>query len=262
MNPFTDPLPSEVPLPRAPLVRVLCQLRFPAVLSVESQEFVAPFQEELRSKYPVLRQERTEGMMLGPAGFIPAKAETAWRFQDLEGDWRVSLSSSFIALDTGKYTSRDQFIERLSEVVGAAERHIKPAVIDRIGLRYVDRLDGEAMTQLARLIRPEVLGVVNGDVGSHLLHSMTESVFESQLGALLARWGRLPADSTHDANVMAAVGSPSWVLDLDMFSRPGEALAFTSGEVLPKVRAYAERIHSFFRWCVKDEFLEYYGGRR
>jgi uncharacterized protein (TIGR04255 family) len=261
MNPFTEPLPAEVPLPRAPLVRVLCQIRFPAVLSVESQEFVAPFQEELRSSYPVLRQEQTEGFMLGPSGFVPSKAQTAWRFHDLSDAWRLSLTSTFVALETSKYTSRAEFMERLGAVVAAAERHIKPTVADRIGIRYLDRLDASALGRLPELVRPELVGINAGELSEHIRQSVTESVFLSDSAQMLARWGQLAEKTTMDPEFMPPLDTPSWILDVDMSSKPGDNTPFTVADVLPKARGYAERIYAFFRWCIKDEFLRYYGGQ-
>jgi hypothetical protein len=55
-GPLVVPLPTEVPLKDAPLVRVIAQLRFPDSLSVGQRDSIAPFQEAIRAKYPVLRQ--------------------------------------------------------------------------------------------------------------------------------------------------------------------------------------------------------------
>ncbi|HOU92491.1 MAG TPA: TIGR04255 family protein, partial [Polyangiaceae bacterium] len=84
-NPLTAPLPAEVPLPDAPLVRVIGQVRFPPVLSLEKREFIAPFQEAIRSTYPVLRPEQTQGIVLGPQGVAPGPKQIAWRFSDVDG---------------------------------------------------------------------------------------------------------------------------------------------------------------------------------
>ena len=76
MKPVEDPLtetrPPEVPLTRAPLIRVLTQVRFPVVASVEKQEFIGPFQEAIRKEYGVLRREQSVGFSLGAAGATPA----------------------------------------------------------------------------------------------------------------------------------------------------------------------------------------------
>ena len=57
-DPFTDPPPVEVPLVNAPLVRVIAQLRFPLVAAIEQRDFIAPFQEAIRSSYPVRNRSR------------------------------------------------------------------------------------------------------------------------------------------------------------------------------------------------------------
>ena len=75
-NPLEAPTPEEVPLNDAPLVRVIAQLRFPEILSVEQREFVAPFQEATRSRYPVLRQEQTHRASAGAGGVAKRSQES------------------------------------------------------------------------------------------------------------------------------------------------------------------------------------------
>ena len=131
-----DPLgaapPAEVPLANAPLIRVIAQVRFPLVVAVEQREFIAPFQEAVRARYPVLRQEQTQGLVLSAGGVAPAPAQTAWRFSDLDGHWRVSLTPDFLALETTSYTRRSDFLFRLREVVTALEEHVEPKLVDRL----------------------------------------------------------------------------------------------------------------------------------
>ncbi len=50
-------VPDEVPLPNAPLARVLAQIRFPPILSIRKADSVADFQEALRTEYPNLRRD-------------------------------------------------------------------------------------------------------------------------------------------------------------------------------------------------------------
>ncbi|HKK66033.1 MAG TPA: TIGR04255 family protein [Clostridia bacterium] len=51
-NPFAGPEPQEVYLPDAPLVKVLCRIRFPTIASIDKKEFIALFQEAIRHNYP------------------------------------------------------------------------------------------------------------------------------------------------------------------------------------------------------------------
>lgn len=259
VDPFVAPLPAEVPLKDAPLVRVIAQIRFPEVLSVEQRDFVAPFQEAIRGTYAVLRQEHTQGILLGPGGVAPAKPQVAWRFTDIEGGWRVSLTPEFLALETTKYVSRADFFGRLKSLAEALDEHINPSQLDRLGVRYIDRITGDAVDDIARLVRPEVRGITGTIAATHAVHALSESMFELQDARVLARWGCLPPDATVDPAAVEPVKEKSWILDLDMFS--AAPMPFVVDRVVSEAQRYAERIYTVFRWAVTDEFLVRYGGK-
>ena len=257
-DPLVDPPPVEVPLQDAPLVRVIAQVRFPLVIAIEGRELVAPFQEAIRKTYPVLRQEQTQSVTLSPLGGQTARAETTWRFADLDQQWRVSLAPGFLALETTAYSSRSEFLSRLADVVGALDTHIEPKLVDRLGLRYIDRISGKNLDDITHLIRPEVRGVLGAPVSSRAQHSLTESLFALDRALLVTRWGRLPAGATVDAAAIEAIGEPSWILDLDLST--AAPFRFDVGEVKRRAGEFAERIYAFFRWAVTEEFLSRYGG--
>src|ERR1039457_1469794 len=259
LNPLVAPPPSEVPLPNAPLVRVIARIGFPAIVSIGKVEFIAPFQEAIRSAYPVLRPEQTVVFAVGGVGNVPP--QTTWRFSDVEGAWRVSLASNFVAVETTKYVSRANFVERLDLVISALAKHINPQLMDRIGVRYIDRVRGEALRDLTKYVHPEVIGVLATEVAHHVQHSMTESLFVVPNGKtqMLARWGQMPADATVDPAAIEPIDEPSWILDLDMFCP--EARPFSKALVINEYRAYSERIYTLFRWAVTDEFLKHCGGQ-
>src|SRR5438552_2734105 len=141
-TPFGDEPLDEILLSDAPLVAVVAQLRFPPVASIAREEFIGPFQEALRSDYPVLRQEREVSLILTPAG-IGASGDSGhvWRFRDKADTWRVSLAPSFVALDTTAYVDHTSFVSRLRAVLEALAASIGPATFDRFGLRYADRVE-------------------------------------------------------------------------------------------------------------------------
>lgn len=260
-DPLTSAAPLEVPLPDAPLVRVIAQVRFPQVLSIEKRDFVAPFQEAIRAQYPVLRAEQTQGLLLGLQGASPMPPQVIWRFADVEGNWRVSLALDFVAIETTAYESRKNFFERLEAIVQALAEHVSPRVVDRIGVRYIDRVTGAAVKDISKLVRPEILGIVATAAAQHARQTLSESVFTvpEPAAQLLARWGLLPKGGTVDPSAIEPIAEPSWILDLDMF-RP-EPRAFNPSEVVADARSYAERIYTFFRWAVTDDFLQLYGGK-
>jgi uncharacterized protein (TIGR04255 family) len=258
-DPLVDPTPSEVPLKKAPLVRVIAQVRFPLVIAVEQPDFIAPFQKSVQQRYPVLRQEQAQGVVLGPAGVSQVPAQTAWRFADVEGHWRVSLTQSFLALETTAYASRSDFLARLREVIAPLDALIQPKLLDRIGIRYIDRISGQDLQDIASLIRPEVRGIAGTPAASHAAHSLSESLFDVDGARVLARWGRLPAGGTVDPAAIEPIDEASWILDLDMFS--SAPVPFAAERVITDASRFAERIYTLFRWAVTPTFLERYGGQ-
>jgi len=262
-NPLTASPPREIWLPNAPLVRVITQISFPPVVSISKPEFIAPFQEALRSVYPVLRPEQAFGFVFAnvPAATPPTpQTQTTWRFNDSANAWRVSLAPNFLAIETTAYKSKVDFVERASLVVNALGEHINPQVVDRIGLRFIDRVVGAPIKNLDKFVRSEVVGVLMSEAAPSVQHALSECLFDApkEDAQFLARWGRLPSNATHDPAAVEGIGEPSWILDLDMFST--KAGAFTAKNVLERIGNYADRIYTFFRWAVTDEFLKLYGG--
>ena len=259
-DPLTASPPAEVHLPDAPLVRIIAQVRFPTVLAVERREVVAPFQETIRGNYPVLRQERAQSAFVGPEGVSATTPLPVWRFSDIAGDWRVSLSLGFLSLETTHYGSRSDFLDRFRTLLEALDANVDPKLVDRLGLRYINRVTGNELADIARLVHPELLGVLGApQVAARTQHTLTESVFLLSDHDLKARWGYLPPNASVDPDAVEPIAEPSWILDLDLSttgSKPFDVNAIgTEGE------RFAERAYAFFRWAVTEEFLERYGGK-
>lgn len=265
-DPLVGPPPREVPLTKAPLVRVIGQVRFGQILSINSADFIAPFQEAIRSQYPLLQPEKTLLEVRGGHGGMLdvelGSAAMTWRFFDISKSWRASLAPDFLALEAleASYSSRDDFILRFEQLLQALERHIDPKVIVRLGMRYIDRVTGPNLEDLPSLVRPEVAGVLAGLLAKHASQAISESIFSlpSDEGRLRARWGLVPARATVDPSTIAPIDDRSWILDLDAFAEMSKPLDVT--EVTNHARTFAERIYAMFRWVVTSEFLERYGG--
>ena len=260
------PMP-DVPLPRAPLARVIAQARFPPILAIRDPDKVAVLQEALRETYPNLSQDQVHVVEL-TGGQTPNVGQgLIWRLADQEKDarWRVSLGVDFVALETSSYDSRNDYLDRLRAVVSAVEQSFKPASASRLGLRYIDRLTDEAVDRVGELIHPEVLGIIRPPgnphpaLGGSVIHLMTEAQFLAQDSARIrGRWGKLPANATYDPDALEPLAKPSWVLDLDMFTT--ESHSFASEELLATATSFAKCLYWLFRQMVTEEFLRFYGG--
>jgi uncharacterized protein (TIGR04255 family) len=259
-NPLTALPPEEVPLKDAPLIRVIAQVRFPPILSIENKDFVGSFQEEIREKYPILQPEQTRTFVFGPQGAAQPTSQTTWRFIDKTDGWRVSLSPDFMALETTVYSSRGDFLERLKSLLVALDRSFKPEVVERFGLRYIDRLVGQDLQDISSLVKPEMSGMMAAEFRKEICQAVNESLFAipERDEKILARWGLMPASSTFDPNAIEPIAEPSWILDLDMYlSKKRE---FNIDTLMSEGQRFAERLYTFFRWSVEDDFLRRFGG--
>jgi uncharacterized protein (TIGR04255 family) len=257
-NPLSDPIPVEVPLPNAPLERVVAQVRFSPILKIEQRDYITAFQDGIREQYPSLEHDRTQLLALGPEGMVPKEASTRWRFIDVSGEWTVSLAPDFVAIETTRYTSRADFFARFAEVIEHVHAHFRPGLVERIGVRYIDRIEDDGLAAIASLVRPELAGVLQTPLRSAAVHALSEHIFEVDRARLLARWGILRANCTVDPAAIEPIEESSWLLDLDMFRVRKQP--FDPAAIVAEARGYAERIYCFFRWAVTPAFLARYGG--
>lgn len=259
-NPLADPAPPEIHLADAPLVLALAQLRFPLVTSVSSQEFIGPFQEAIRGTYPILRQETGHVLAVGPSGEVATTTNKLWRFIDEADEWRVSLAPEFVAMETSRYTTRQEFLKRLGFILDAVNQHIDPRVCDRAGLRYLDRVAGGDASDFGALLRAEVAGIMNGPLSDQAVQVMTHCVFSlpDSSGQLMARWGLLPPNATIDPNTLEPIDKLSWILDLDAATT--SPVPFDPEALMSQMAHFADRIYAFFRWVVSDAFISRFGG--
>lgn len=127
----------------SPLIEVICQLRFPTILSIGSTD-PAQFQEAVREQFPryVARQEQQPPKLVNPntpqAKLEPQPPITNYNFISTDGLWKVNLTKDFIALSTLRYTTWEDFAQKLDKVLALFIQIYQPAFFERIGLRYVN----------------------------------------------------------------------------------------------------------------------------
>ena len=120
---------------------MLVQVRFPEILSIAKTEFIADFQERIRADYPLRKFSQDPYFELNDDG-MKKGVTWNWRFLDKSKQWRVSLATGFVSLETRFYQSRLDIIERTHTIVHALSATIKPGMTTRIGVRYVDQIHG------------------------------------------------------------------------------------------------------------------------
>ena len=256
-----DGVPLEVHLPRAPLIRVICQVRFPLIASIEDPKFIGEFQEVLRPEYPILREERALSLTLNASGMpVTSAPAILWRFKDGSGNWRVTLSTDFLAIETTAYESRDGFLARAGFLLAVLREKLGVGLLDRIGIRYIDRVVDPELKDIHHLVNKEFLGVLATPLASKVERSISECLIRAEPSGpvIQARWGLMPPKATFDPSAIEPIPDSSWVLDIDMY-RTGPVV-FDHQGIVAELRGYCEEIYGYFRWVVTEQFLATFGG--
>ena len=148
------------------LGEVICQLRFPEILTIGANVPVA-FQEAIRDEYPqyAARTEAPAPKITGAPGSFSLENQPSvinYQFASEDGVWRVNLTSTFISLACSRYTGWEDFARRLDKPLVAFIKIYKPAYFERVGLRYLNFISRKALnlegTPFSELITPCYLG--------------------------------------------------------------------------------------------------------
>jgi uncharacterized protein (TIGR04255 family) len=265
-SPFGAEELDEVPLGSGPLVRVICQVSYPKIVELTTPEGIGRVASALRQEYPVLREERALGLVITPEGIKQTEVEgqLIWRLQDTtDVGWQVSLTPSFVSLDTRLYSSRDAFLDRLGRVLEAVATTLAPAAADRIGVRYFNRIEGpfdQGYDTITTRFGPPLHAGLNIPLTlpAQLQHSIVDTLFKSDGDELRARWGLVPAGTIVDPGVPASV-ERTWILDIDAYTT--SAGTFSAGELTERARHQAESAHRFFRWSLTGEGFDLFRTR-
>jgi len=264
-DPLFGDVPNSVPLRDAPLVRVLAQVRFSKISKIGDESYIADFQEALRSQYPHVQADKIKSVELRVSDKEiqhHAVETTVWRFFDSDRLFRISLATDFISLETAKYVSRADFLQRMQSILGALTDSITPPLVERAGFRYVDRLAGqEFVGSLPKFIQPDLLNVIQPSLAEHIEISMSEVVGKTAEGKVIARYGLAPKGFSHDPDMAPPVDEPSWVLDVDSFSTDCAGTQLKPDFLCEELDKVAARAYAFFRWSVTDEFLNHFKGK-
>ena len=149
------------------LANVICQLRFPEILSIGAN-LPVDFQETIRAEFPIYssRQEMPAPKLTGMPGNMSLQKQepvTNYIFTSADKRWTVNLTSRFISLSTSGYTSWEEFARKLDKPLVSLIQIYKPAFFERVGLRYMNffsrkdlQLEG---TPYSSLIQPCYLGL-------------------------------------------------------------------------------------------------------
>ncbi len=237
------------------LREVICQLRFPTILSINEKP-PTDFQEAIRDAFPSYstRQERPAFKLTAPDSSSPqleqAPPVNNHAFISSTGIWKINLTQNFIAVSTLRYQSWEDLAQRLDRPLAEFIRIYNPSYFERIGLRYFNAFSRKSLglegTDWRDLVSPAYLGVLSDpDVNEAMI---TRSSMETELNfsdgchlKLQAGLGRLKRKNQLENEVR-------FLLDIDC-STSGQLSGNMVPERLSQLHDHASRA---FRGAITD----------
>ena len=153
---------------RPQLMEVICQLRFPTILSIGARDPV-DFQEAIRQDFPQYKrlQEQPQPKLTGAPGSVRVEEGeriTNYQFLSADGKWKVNLTNNFIALATPAYTKWEDFAAKLDLILAQFIPIYRPAYFERVGLRFINAFSRKALdlegVPFRELFQPGYLGLL------------------------------------------------------------------------------------------------------
>jgi uncharacterized protein (TIGR04255 family) len=258
------PLPDyeRVIYERNPLVDVICQVRFPPILKIDT-ELPAAFQEAIRADFPVLTEKPGgENALALPPEVVrdipPQFAEQigalgsafntkkAYSFASDDDGWVTVLSRDSLSLTANQYRQWPDFRGRLQLVLEALGSTYRPAHFSRVGLRYRDLICRSALglddVPWSDLLEPHIAGeFTSEDIASDITLAARQLLFRlSEVrGQVRLQHGIATKDGSDE---------PCFLIDADYFSTELTEVTDVWG-LLEGLHSQAGRL---FRWCIRD----------
>ena len=168
------------------LVEVICQLRFPTILSIAARE-PADFQDAIRGVFPryQLRQDQIPAKVTAVPGqqpkIEPQKPVTNHQFSTADGRFRINLTQDFISLTCSRYTSWEEFAKMMDKPLASFIKLYQPAYFERVGLRYLNAFSRRDLdledTPWKEMLEPAYLGLLaSEDVPERAFTRCTQDV--------------------------------------------------------------------------------------
>ena len=244
-----------------PLEEVICQLRFPPILRIDS-EIPAAFQEAIRGQYPLFTDQATDTLLVPKEiskligkDFPIRVGNPTFNFTSADELWKVTLTRDFLALTCLKYVRWEDFKTHLALPLEVFENQYSPAFYSRIGLRYKDVIRRSKLgledAQWAELLKPHIAGTLGLlDFANAVKRAVHNIVIDLDGGSSQVR-------IRHGLAQENGNGEVCYLVDSDFFTKQRMEKEYA----LEKLDTFNKSAGRLFRWCITDRLHKAMGPR-
>jgi uncharacterized protein (TIGR04255 family) len=194
---------------------------------------------------------RVQTVTIDASSLTPAtgEASTAWRFTSNDGRWIATVAPDSYTLETTNYrTWRGDFRARIETLTSTIESAVRPSIITRVGLRYVDSVRlGKAPGSYRTLISDALLGpLLHPLFGPGVIATQQQFSFSlDELVRVTIRHGLFTDQSREEGS--------TYLLDTDIYRE--DLMRLDSAGLLTLIDSMHEDHLRVFRACLTDAGL-------
>ncbi len=251
------PASPRVIYKKNPLDEVICQLKFPPILRIDS-ELPARFQESLRPEYPLFEEASPAfpnflgrsippevGKLINFDISIPL-AGKVYQFISPDQKWKVGLAREFVALSTGSYVRWEEFRAKLEQIISNLVSQYSPSFFVRIGLRYRDIVRRSTLDlgdiHWSDLLKPHILGeLASPDVESEIQQASRETLIS-------VNGSKARVHIRHGLARIVESNEEVYLIDSDFYDENRTEVK----NVFARLDTLHQEAGHLFRWCITD----------
>lgn len=248
------PKTDRVLYEKNPLHRVICQLRFPRILKIDS-DLPSDFQDHIRDEYPLFTEKR-KGQPELPRELIgqlpdelvnlisPSESRKVYEFSSPDENWIVTLSSDSLALTAREYKRWEEFADHFQTSLNAFNRIYSTRFYSRVGLRYQNVIRRTSLelqgAPWSTVLKPYIAGILSA--GDSIYQSVKGTIDTTEIelsdGNSLVRIRHGLIDSA---------GEICYLIDNDFFTTQRTE----AGNEFDRLNYFNQRSGRLFRWCIE-----------
>jgi len=243
------------------LEQVICQLRFPTILRIDT-EVPSAFQEKIRHKFPMYQESREGSDLEIPPSFsqfvprdlfedFPLRGNLRFQFLSSDRTWTVSLTREFVALVTTEYICWEDFRDNMDIVIQALIDVYAPASITRVGLRYQNVIDRTALKLGEIPWKDLIAGYVLGPLAEDTVVGAIAEFRNTVSFTLNQEFDFVRLEHGYFRKGNGEFSKPSYLLDNDLFAQ--RETQANAENLAAKLNFFNAANRGLFNWCITDE---------
>jgi uncharacterized protein (TIGR04255 family) len=175
-----------------PVIYVVAQVAFTPVLALKKQ--LPKIQHAFQGiGFPRYQEGELATVRVGGGSGPTITTKPRWDFSNRDKDTGITLTESTVAVATSRYETYEEFANQLEQV--AVAEPVGGALVERIGLRYIDLVRVTPDESFDKYVAKELLGFwFDGalETPDSARGFRTESLSQTRVGTLAVRCYQLP----------------------------------------------------------------------